>query len=98
FYLPASLPPGPYTFAVRAEVERSSAGAGAAKPGKGSVTLMSNPITINVRPARIALEIDPRTPRKIGRGKIIQLRFTAERKHGFIGKIHTELVAPGGVT
>ena len=35
-----------------------------------------------VRPARIVLEIDPRTPTKIGRGKIIQIRFTAERKQG----------------
>ena len=60
------------------------------------VTLVSNPITVNVRP-RIVLEIDPRTPQKIGAGKIIQLRYTAERKHGFIGKIHTELAAPGGV-
>lgn len=61
------------------------------------MTLVSNPITVNIRPARIVLEIDPQTPRKIARGKIIQLRYTAERKHGFIGKIHTELVAPGGV-
>ena len=56
-----------------------------------------NPITVTIRPARIVLEIDPRTPTKIARGKIIQLRFTAERKQGFIGKVHTELVAPGGV-
>ncbi len=89
FFFPASLPPGPYTFAVQAETTVPS--------GKVGVTLVSNPITVNVRPARIVLEIDPNTPRKIARGKIIQLRYTAERKHGFIGKIHTELVAPGGV-
>jgi hypothetical protein len=86
FFFPASLPPGPYTFAVQAE-----------NTGKPGVTLVSNPITVQVCPARIILEIDPNTPRKIGRGKIIQLQYTAERKHGFIGKIHTELVAPGGV-
>jgi hypothetical protein len=91
FFFPASLPPGPYTFAVQGETVVPVG------QGRGSVTLVSNPITVLVRPARIVLEIDPRTPRKIGRGKIIQLRFTAERKHGFIGKIHTELVAPGGV-
>lgn len=85
FFFPASVLPGRYTFAVEAEV------------GGGKVaTLVSNPITVDIRPARIVLEIDPNTPRKIGRGKIIQLRYTAERKHGFIGKIHTELVAPGG--
>ena len=87
FFFPASLPPGPYTFAVQAETTS----------GKVGVTLVSNPITVNIRPARIVLEIDPNTPRKIARGKIIQLGYTAERKHGFIGKIHTELVAPGGV-
>ncbi|MSQ93644.1 MAG: hypothetical protein EXR98_03705 [Gemmataceae bacterium] len=86
FFFPASLPPGPYTFAVLAE-----------STGKPGVTLVSNPITVNIRPARIVLEIDSNTPRKIARGKIIQLGYTAERKHGFIGKIHTKLVAPGGV-
>ncbi len=95
FGFPAALPPGPYTFAVQAET-LVPVGKGQ-NPGKVGVTLVSNPITVTVRPARIALSVDPRTPRKIGRGKIIQLRFTAERKHGFIGKIHTELVAPGGV-
>jgi hypothetical protein len=91
FFFPESLAPGPYTLAVQAEtvVPQGS--------GKVSVRLVSNPITVHVRPARIVLEIDPQTPRKIARGKIVQLRFTAERKNGFIGKIHTELAAPGGV-
>jgi Bacterial pre-peptidase C-terminal domain len=98
FFFPASLPPGPYTFAVQAETTLPAVtGVKGGSAGKVGVTLVSNPITVMVRPARIILEIDPQTPRKIGRGKIIQLRFTAERKHGFIGKIHTELVAPGGV-
>ncbi|MBM4072219.1 MAG: hypothetical protein FJ271_25325 [Planctomycetes bacterium] len=100
-YLPESLPPGPYTFAVLGETEMplpAATGGASAGSAKVGVKLVSNPITIHVRPARIALEIDPRAPRKIGRGKIIQLNFTAERKHGFIGKIHTELAAPGGVT
>ncbi len=98
FFFPESLAPGPYTFAVQAETEMSLAsGTRGGSPKKGSVRLVTNPITINVRPARIILDIDPRTPRKIGRGKIMELRFTAERKNGFIGKIHTELAAPGGV-
>jgi hypothetical protein len=41
--------------------------------------------------------IDPRTPRKIARGQVIHIRYKAERRHGFIGKVHTELAAPGGV-
>jgi hypothetical protein len=98
FFIPESLAPGPYTFAVQAETEVPVAsGTPNGKPGKASVRLVTNPITIHVRPARIVLEIDPRTPHKIARGKIVELRFAAERKHGFIGKIHTELAAPGGV-
>ncbi len=102
FFVPASLPPGPYTFAVQAETEAPfPAPVGGERRSVSAtrvgVKLVSNPITVQVRPARIVLEIDPRTPRKISRGKILQLHFTAERKHGFIGKIHTELQAPGGV-
>jgi hypothetical protein len=94
---PASLPPGPYTFAIQAETTVSSSGPKGAKANPVAVTVVSNPITVTIHPARIVLEIDPRTPTKIARGKTIQLRFTAERKNGFIGKVHTELVAPGGV-
>ena len=94
---PASLPPGPYTFAVQAETTVPAPGSKGAKPAQLAVTVVSNPITVTIRPTRIVLEIDPRTPTKIARGKIIQLRYTAERRAGFIGKIHTELVAPGGV-
>lgn len=98
FFLPAALSPGPYTFAVQAETEVPLLpGSKGSSPGKVGVTVVSNPVTVQVRPARVVLEIDPRTPRKIARGKTIQLHFKAERKHGFIGKIRTELVAPGGV-
>jgi len=97
FFFPVSLAPGPYTFAVQAETEVPSPAASRGSAGKVGVTLVSNPITVQVQPARIALEVDPRTPRKIGRGKIVQLHFKAERKYGFIGKIHTQLAAPGGV-
>jgi len=94
---PTSLPPGPYTFAIQAETTIAVSGAKGAKPAQVAVNLVSNPITVTVRPARIVLELDPHAPTKIARGKIVQLRFTAERKHGFIGKVHTELTAPGGV-
>ncbi len=94
---PASLTPGPYTFAIQAETTISVTGAKGAKPAQVAVNVVSNPITVTIRPTRIVLELDPRTPTKIARGKIVQLKFTAERKNGFIGKIHTELTAPGGV-
>ncbi|MCE9532735.1 MAG: PPC domain-containing protein [Planctomycetes bacterium] len=98
FAIPASLPPGPYTFAIQADTMLTMVSTlKGAKAAKTAVTVVSNPITIEVRPARITLEIDPKTPTKIARGKIIQLKFTAERKNGFIGKIHAELEAPGEV-
>lgn len=91
FSFPATLPPGPYTVAVLAETEVPLGNS------KTTATLISNPVIVQVRPARMALTIDPRAPRQIARGKTIRLKYTAERKHGFIGKIHTELVAPGSV-
>jgi hypothetical protein len=91
FHFPATLPPGPYTIAVLADMEMPLG------KGKTAATLVSNPVIVQVRPARMTLTLDPRAPRKIARGKTIHLKYTADRKHGFIGKIHTELVAPGGV-
>lgn len=90
--IPDSVPPGPYTFAIRAESETQIGGQ------KVAVTTFSEPITVQVEPARIHVTIDPRTPRKIARGQIIKVQYRAERTHGFIGKIHTELAAPAGVT
>ncbi len=95
-FFPAALPPGFYTFAVQAEAEPTAPTKGRA-PASAGVTWVSNPITVEVRPARIILDVEQRTPRQIRRGQIMQLRFTAERTHGFLGKINTVLVAPGGV-
>lgn len=97
FFWPAALPPGPYTFAIQAELEVMVATNSKAKPAKTSMIVVSNPITIEIKPARIVLDLDAVSPTRIARGKIIQLRFTAERINGFLGKVHTELVAPGGV-
>jgi len=96
-FLPASLAPGKYTFAIQAEVEAIIALTPAAKPSKMNLTLISNPITIELKPARILLEVDPTTPTRIARGKISQLRFNAQRVQGFLGKVHVELKAPDGV-
>ncbi len=97
FFWPASLPPGRYTFAIQAELETLVASKPQAKPTKTKLTVVSNPITVELKPARIILNLDAATPTKIARGKIIQLQYTAERINGFIGKVHTELTAPGGV-
>lgn len=97
FFWPATLLPGPYTFAIQAELETLVASDPQAKPAKSKLTVVSNPLTVELKPARIILDLDAATPTKIARGKIIQLHFTAERVNGFIGKVHTELTAPGGV-
>jgi len=95
FFWPTSLPAGSYTFAVRADSE--PAADPKVKPAGPPIAVVSNPITVELKPARILLDLDPATPTKIARGTILQLRFTARRVNGFLGKVHTELTAPGGV-
>jgi len=92
FDLPGSLRPGPYTFAVQASTEVLLDG-----DKKQAVAAISNPITLEVYPAPFLLAVDPHTPQKIARGEIIQLHYSAQRKNGFIGKIHTNLRATGGL-
>jgi len=92
-----SVPSGPFTFAIAAEVEGLVAPQPNVKPAKLSLTAVSNPITVTVKPARVVLSVDPSSPVKIARGKIMQLKFAAKRTGGFIGKVHVELETPGGI-
>lgn len=96
FYLPAELPIGVYTLVVKATTEVGIL-KGDGKTEAQSVTLMSNPVSFEVYPAPFVVRINPTSPRKIRRGEVLQVAFTAYRQNGFIGKLHTELVAPGGV-
>ena len=96
--VPENLPPGPYTFAIQAgSVVRVPTPASGGKPQGFALTTCSNPMTIQVGPAAFDLWVDPRNPRKIQRGQVIQVRYGAIRRNGFIGKIRTELAAPEGV-
>lgn len=95
---------GPFSFAIQADLlppEPATRPTGAATsrrtPKTPVSTTVSNLLSARVAPGRIQMAIDPRTPRKIARGEVIHVRYSAERRHGFIGKIHTELAAPGGV-
>ncbi|MFN0197487.1 MAG: PPC domain-containing protein [Planctomycetaceae bacterium] len=97
FQLPTSLPPGPYTIAIQGVTEIPTAAVTPGSQGKTAVTCFTNPISFYVAEAKIEVVIDPFAPQKIARGSIVQLNYTARRRHGFIGKIHTDLVAPGGV-
>jgi len=94
--IPPGLPAGTYSLAVQAETEALPANASADAPPV-SVVAISNPVTFRVETSRISLGVDPRAAVRIGRGKVVQVAFFAERRHGFIGKTHVELVAPGGV-
>jgi hypothetical protein len=96
--LPAEIPAGRYTLAVRGETTLKLQPADkSAKPVEKGATLVSNPVTFDVYPAPFSLSVALNAPRKVKRGEIIQLNYLAPRKNGFIGKIHTELFAPGGV-
>ncbi|MFN0053549.1 MAG: PPC domain-containing protein [Planctomycetales bacterium] len=94
FYLPPQLPLGKYSFAIRAETT-------VLVPPDNKVegvTVCSNPVTIDVQPAAFLLEADRFAPARARRGETFVVRYAAERRNGFIGKIHTELAAPGHIT
>ena len=95
--IPTTLPPGPYTIAVQGTTDIPKAEITPGQAGKTTIDGVSGPISFCVAEARIEVDVDSFAPRKIARGEIIQLKYTACRKRGFIGKIHTELVAPGGI-
>lgn len=92
-YLPPTLSVGKYSLVVRAETTVPAAG-----KKTETVAVYSNPVTIDVRPAAFLLEVDPFAPTRVKRGEVIQVGYSAPRRNGFIGKIHTELAAPGLVT
>ena len=93
FYLPPTLPVGRYSLVIRAETTVPT-------PDKKTetVTIFSNPITFDVQPAAILVEVDPFAVTRAKRGETIQVAYSAKRLNGFIGKMHTELAAPGRVT
>lgn len=98
FYLPPNLPVGQYTLAVEG---KTTVGVGPkdamGKQKTEKVTVVSNSVSFDVQPAAFVVSTDPFAPRKIRRGEIVQLPYTAKRTNGFIGKIHTELDAPGAI-
>lgn len=99
FYLPPTLPVGKYSLAVQGE---TTVPTGSKDPnGKANVetvTFVSNSVTLDVQPAAFIVNADPFAPHKIRRGEIVQLPYSVRRVNGFIGKIHTELDAPGEVS
>ena len=97
--VPDRLAPGPYTFAIHGETTLTRPGPNpGVKPVQVTAIAISNPITIEVVPGAFDLRLDAHNPRTIRRGQVIQIQYKALRRNGFIGKIHTELGAPEGVT
>ncbi len=96
FYLPESMPLGRYSLAVKAESTVEVTDADGAK-SRAAATAFSNVVSFEVYPAPFVIKIDPRAPRKIRRGEVVQVQYEAKRQNGFIGKIHTEMVAPQGI-
>jgi hypothetical protein len=88
FFLPHSLPLGTYSIVIRGDTRTSA----------GDVVVYSEPVTFEVTAPMFRVDVQPTAPRSIGRGKIVQIPYTARRLNGFIGKIHTELAIPGTVT
>ncbi|MBC8114303.1 MAG: hypothetical protein H7062_08000 [Candidatus Saccharimonas sp.] len=93
FYLPPTLPVGRYSLVVRAETTLPT-------PDQKTevVVVHSNPVTFDVQPAAFLVEVDPFAVTRAKRGETIQVGYSAQRLNGFIGKMHTELAAPGRVT
>ncbi|MDG2130296.1 MAG: hypothetical protein P8K08_20015 [Fuerstiella sp.] len=94
FYLPHSLPVGTYSLALRADTKFPISGTDKME----DVTVYSNTVTFKVHPPAFRIDLDLTAPRKIKRGEIVKVGYAARRMNGFIGKIHTELAAPGTVT
>ncbi len=94
FYLPHSLPVGTYSLAIRADTNFPVSGTDKTE----AVTVYSNAVTFEVHPPAFRIDLNLTAPRKIKRGEIVKVGYTARRMNGFIGKIHTELAAPGTVT
>ena len=98
FFLPPTLPTGMYTIAVTGNTPVSWPDpADKSKSKDVGVLAVSNPITFSVDLAPYIVRVNLDAPKKIKRGEIIQLNYTAVRQNGFIGKIHTVIAAPGGV-
>jgi len=93
FELPLTLPAGQYSFVIRAETSVPTA------DGKTeNVAVHSSPVVIDVQPAAFDVDVDPFAVTKARRGDTIQIAYSSRRRNGFIGKMHTEIAAPGVVT
>jgi hypothetical protein len=98
FYLPPAMPVGKYTIVVQGETTVPTGAVDKQGQRKTeAVTVVTNPVTIDVKSAAFVVEIDQDAPREIHRGEVLTVKYSARRTNGFISKMHTELFAPDGV-
>lgn len=93
FHLPPTLPEGRYSLVVRAETTVPTS-----NQKTETVTVYSNPVTVDVQSPAFLVEVDPFAVTRAKRGEVIQVTYSAKRLNGFIGKLHTELAVPGHIT
>ena len=98
FYIPPNLSAGRYSIAARVRTKMNPVtNAKNAVEKAVAVELVTNTVSFEVYSPPYVVAVDLEAPVTIARGEVIQLKYSARRQDGFIGKIHTELVAPGGV-
>lgn len=98
FYIPPNLAAGKYSIAARVRTKMNPVTNVKNAVEKAiAVDLVTNTVSFEVYSPPYVVAVDLEAPVTIARGEVIQLKYSARRQDGFIGKIHTELVAPGGV-
>jgi hypothetical protein len=70
--------------AIQGTTEIPTSAIAGGQGGKTIVTCFTPPISFYVAESKIEVEIDRFAPRKIARGEIIQLNYTAKGQHGLI--------------
>ena len=78
FELPATLPVGRYSLAVRAETTVFTADS-----KTETVAVHSNPVTIDVQPAAFVVEVDPFAVKQVRRGETIQISLFCQAEEWF---------------
>ena len=94
FLLPTTLPIGKYSLVIKVETTTLVAGKDEPIP----TVVYTNPVNFTVNSAAFAIHVAANAPQTIRRGEVVQVNYAAQRINGFIGKIHSELAAPGKVT
>jgi hypothetical protein len=96
-FVPKNVPPGTYSFVVRGSGQYPFNKDPKAKE-RPNVTLTepSNPITLTVRPAPVALTVDSRGG-TLKQGQKLKIEVTVTRQHGFAGPLTLTLNAPANL-